>query len=321
MAAGPFDAMVNSAHRGKSADEVAALDVDALKGVSDNDRQHLIDAFGIRTIGDLGRHRFVRTALAVVNNSSHIGHDPGPDDKWSTLFQAAPLAKYQQHPMQFRLDFGPIYYRGRLDGTARVLVVGQDPAANELVGHRAFVGASGQRIQAFLRRLGIRRDYLMVNTFLYPVFGQFFGELRSLSQDEQVLGFRNNVLDRTADTNTIEAVIAVGAAARDAVERWPRSAEYEVANVTHPSARDHEQLLANWNDRLARLREIVQPEVGVGIDTSNFGTDFTDADHEPIPRYDLPFGMPDWHGVRSHARRGRNDDGSTNHKEILWKAP
>jgi hypothetical protein len=94
-----------------------------------------------------------------------------------------------------------------------------------------------------------------------------------------------------------------------------------VANITHPSARDHEQLLANWNERLGRLRQIVQPEVGVEIDTTNFGTDFTDADHEPIPRYDLPFGMPDWHGVGSHARRGRNDDGSTNHKEILWKAP
>ncbi len=321
MAAGPFDAMVNAAHRGKSADEVAQLDVDALKGVSDFDRRHLMDAFGIRTIGDLGRHRFILSALAVVNNSSGIGHDPGPDHRWAALFQGAPLEKYQQHPNVFRLDFGPVYYRGRLDGTARVLIVGQDPAANELVGHRAFVGASGQRVQAFLRRLGIRRDYLMVNTFLYPVFGQFFGELRTLSQDPQILGFRNRVLDQIADTSPLEAVMAVGAAARDAVERWPRSTEFEVANITHPSARDHEQLLANWNDRLGRLRGIVQPEVGNDVDTTNFGTDFTDADHEPIPRYDLPFGMPEWHGVGSRARRGRNDDGSTNHKEILWRAP
>lgn len=321
MVAGPFDTMLNVNHRGNSAAELLTLDVDALKGVSAGDKQHLLDAFGIRTIGDLGRNRFFHIALAVVNHGADIGHDPGPDEKWSALFKKAPLAKYQQHPTSFRLDFGPIYYRGRLDGTARVLVVGQDPAANELVGHRAFVGASGQRLQAFLRRLGIRRDYVMVNTFLYPVFGQFFGELRSLSQDPQILGFRNLVLDKVVDISAVEAVIAAGSAARDAVERWPRSIDYEVANITHPSAHDHAQLLANWNDQLSRLRTIVQPEVGIDVDTTNFGTDFTDADHEPIPRYDLPFGMPDWHGVGSHARRARHDDGATNNKEIIWKSP
>jgi hypothetical protein len=321
MVAGPFDTMVNVNHRGKSAADILTLDVDALKGVSDDDKQHLRDAFGIRTIGDLGRNRFVHMALAVVNHGADIGHDPGPDEKWSALFKKAPLAKYQQHPNSFRLDFGPIYYRGRLDGTARVLVVGQDPAANELVGHRAFVGASGQRVQAFLRRLGIRRDYVMVNTFLYPVFGQFFGELRSLSQDPQILGFRNLILEKVADTNAIEAVIAAGSAARDAVERWPRSIDYKVSNITHPSAHDHAQLLANWNDQLMRLRTIVQPEVGSEVDTTNFGTDFTDADNESIPRYDLPFGVPDWHGTGSHARRARHDDGATNNKEIIWEAP
>lgn len=321
MTAGSFDSMVNAAHRGKSAAQIVNLDVDALKGVSAGDKKHLKDAFGVTTVGDLGRNRFARTARAIVEHSAEIGHDPGPDAEWSALFQAAPLAKYHAHPASFRLDFGPAYYRGRLDGTARVLVVGQDPAANELVGHRAFVGASGQRVQAFLRRLGIHRDYLMVNTFLYPVFGQFIGDVRELSRDAEILGYRNRLLDHIANKNPLEAVIAAGAAARDAVERWPRSSDCEVENITHPSAHDHAQLLANWNDALARLRPIVQPEVGVAVDTSNFGTDFTDADHEPVPRYDLPFGVPEWHGVGSHAKRGRLSDGSTNDKEIIWTAP
>src|SRR5439155_1553725 len=31
-------------------------------------------------------------------------------------------------PDQFRVEWGPIFHRGRLDGSARVLVIGQDPA-------------------------------------------------------------------------------------------------------------------------------------------------------------------------------------------------
>jgi hypothetical protein len=48
---------------------------------------------------------------------------------------------------------------------------------------------------------------------------------------------------------------------------------------------------------------------------------WVDADYEPIPRRDLPFGVPDWHGVGSHAVRARKDDNTTDHKRIIWKAP
>lgn len=321
MPAGSFDCMTNVQHHGKSAAELADLDVDAIKGVSAADRQHLREAFGIKTVGDFARNRFVRAARAILEQSVEIGHDPGPDADWSALFKQAPLASYQAHPSAFRLDFGPIYYRGRLDATARVLIVGQDPAANELVGHRAFVGTSGQRLQAFLRRLGIHRDYLMVNTFLYPVFGQFMGDLRELSQDPEILGYRNRLLSYIAAHNPLEAVIAVGAAARDAVQRWPQSAELPVVNITHPSARDHGALLENWNQGLTQLRGIVQPEAGVVPDPSIYGSDFSDADQAPIPRYDLPFGVPDWHGVGSHATRNHHADGSTDNQSITWKAP
>jgi len=321
MAKGSFDDMVVAAHREKSAAEIAELDVDALNGVSAGDKQHLQDAFGIESINDLASNRFARAARTIQEEAQAIDHDPGPDAGWSTFFKNAPLATYQAHPGEFRLDFGPVYYRGRLDGTARVLIVGQDPAPNELVGHRAFVGASGQRIQGFLRRLGIQRDYLMVNTYLYPVFGQFFGTLAQLSQDPDILGFRNEFLDRIADQNPLQAVISVGNAARDAVERWPGAAAFPTHHITHPSALDHAALLANWNEGLAALRPLVEPEAGVAVDNSNYGNDFTPADHEPIPRRDLPFGVPEWHGVGSHASRDRLPNGKTDHKRITWKAP
>jgi hypothetical protein len=321
MPKGSFDPMVVAAHRGKSPAQLLGLDVDALNGVSAGDKQHLQDAFGIRTIGDLASNRFVRAARAIQEEAAGIEHDPGPDVDWTDFFAAAPLATYQAHPNEFRLDFGPIYYRGRLDGTARVLIVGQDPAANELVGHRAFVGASGQRIQGFLRRMGIRRDYLMINTYLYPVFGQFFGTLAQLSQDPTILGFRNVLLDRIADRNPLEAVITVGNAARDAVERWPARTMHPIQHITHPSALDRAALLANWNQGLTALRAIVAPEVGADIDNATYGNDFTPADHEPIPRRDLPFGVPQWHGVGDHATRARLPSGDTDDKRIIWQAP
>lgn len=72
----------------------------------------------------------------------------------------------------FRTEWGPVFHRGRLDGTARVLVVGQDPAQHEEIAHRILVGEAGRRIQGFLRKLGIEKSYVFVNAFLYSAYGQ-----------------------------------------------------------------------------------------------------------------------------------------------------
>ena len=37
------------------------------------------------------------------------------------------------HPVKdFRVEWGPVFHRGRLDGTARILVIGQDPGQHEI---------------------------------------------------------------------------------------------------------------------------------------------------------------------------------------------
>jgi len=83
----------------------------------------------------------------------------------------------------FRLEWGPIFHRGRLDGSARVLVLGQDPGAHESSVRRILVGEAGQRVQGFLHKLGIERSYVMVNTFLYSVLGQAGGEKHATDPD------------------------------------------------------------------------------------------------------------------------------------------
>ena len=44
---------------------------------------------------------------------------------------------------QFRVEWGPIFHRGRLDGSARILVIGQDPAQHETIVRRVLVGEAG----------------------------------------------------------------------------------------------------------------------------------------------------------------------------------
>ena len=65
--------------------------------------------------------------------------DPGPPDSLAEHFARVPSPS---HPKDFWFDWGPIFYRGRLDGSARVLCVGSDPGPTERIPGRC-VEASG----------------------------------------------------------------------------------------------------------------------------------------------------------------------------------
>src|SRR5262245_24556641 len=45
------------------------------------------------------------------------------------------------------------------DGSARILVIGQDPAQHETVIRRVLVGEAGRRLQGLLGKLGITKSY------------------------------------------------------------------------------------------------------------------------------------------------------------------
>ena len=97
--------------------------------------------------------------------------DPGyGQEPFRTLAAEYPEADLYP-PDQFRVEWGPVFHRGRLDGSARVLVLGQDPAQHETIVRRILVGEAGRRLQGFLAKLGVTRSYVLVNTFLYSVYG------------------------------------------------------------------------------------------------------------------------------------------------------
>ncbi|GAA4863265.1 hypothetical protein [Saccharopolyspora cebuensis] len=57
---------VDAAYEGKSLADLADAPVEALQGVSAGDAQHLKDAFGIRTIRDLGTNKYFLWAQAMT---------------------------------------------------------------------------------------------------------------------------------------------------------------------------------------------------------------------------------------------------------------
>src|SRR5947208_1921190 len=152
---------------------------------------------------------------------------------WSLCGNARSKADYPS--ALFRLEWGPVFHRGRLDGSARVLVIGQDPAQHETVVRRILVGEAGQRFQGFLSKLGIDRSYVLVNTFLYSVYGQGGGQKHI--KDQQITDYRNSWLDAIAAHNQLQAVITLGGLADKAYHAWPGAvgAPWKYATVLHPT--------------------------------------------------------------------------------------
>ena len=206
----------------------------------------------------------------------------------------------------FRVEWGPVFHRGRLDGTARVLVIGQDPAQHEVIARRILIGEAGHRLQGFLAKLGIESSYVLVNTFLYSVYGQQGGEHHAA--DPAIVAYREQWLDAVLATAPIEAVIALGHLADGAWQAYTASHPVEAGyvHITHPtqpeSASRHDAtqhpaliaaLLQNWNQGLDAIApHVLHPDVARPLE--HYGSEFAPGDKRPIPMADLPAGSPEW---------------------------
>ena len=159
-------------------------------------------------------------------------YDPGPpkNRRWARLFAQTPdyrrVSLAQLGEERFRWHFGPMFYRGRLrDKRVKVLIIGQEGAQDESLARRAFTGGTGARMQYFLHHLGIDYSYLFLNTFVYPIFGQYDDELRPLAQslESPIVRHRHEVFDYVLARNDVRLVVAVGRAAQETVVTWVES--------------------------------------------------------------------------------------------------
>lgn len=251
-----------------------------------------------------------------------IEFDKGPTQAYARLFADCPdYGPFRQH---FWYDWGPVFYRGRLDGSARVLCVASDPGPTERIAGRTLVGDAGQRVQGFLAKLGLTRSYLCLNAFAYALFPSRGGHGDEVLEDPAQLAWRNRLFDR-ARRPALQAIVAFGAQAQHAVALWPGRGALPLVEVPHPSSRDPKALLSRWRDAVAQLRGIVAPDDDGDASLPNYGTSFRESDYAAIPRRDLPFGAPAFLGDdaagrprrRSSVSRPSPDDGHT----LVWKAP
>jgi uracil-DNA glycosylase len=245
--------------------------------------------------------------------------DPGyVDEPFRTL--CADYPGEEVYPStDFRTEWGPIFHRGRLDGSARVLILGQDPAQHETIPRRILVGEAGQRIQGFLAKLGIDRSYVMINTYLYSVYGQSGGNRHK--DDPQIAAYRNRWIDAILTKSNIEAVVAMGTLADNAWQIWKKTPKGQTTNltyvhITHPTQPESSSggdkvkhaaaikaMLANWNAALTSLKpSVIHPDRAVAFQP--YGTEFKAGDVVEIPEIDMPAGTPPWmRGLRSWAKR------------------
>ena len=226
-------------------------------------------------------------------------------------------------PDQFRVEWGPIFHRGRLDGSARVLVIGQDPAQHETIVRRILVGEAGRRVQGLLAKLGIVHRYVFINTYLYSVYGSVEAKTK---RNAALTAYRHRWLEALLIAQQVEAVLALGQAADQAWALWKstpagQGVDVAYAAVTHPTQPESSsqgdkaklaaattRMLRNWNTALQAVSASIQhPDMPTALQP--YGDRWTDGDRVAIPACDLPAGLPAWmHEQDGWARRAGATD-------------
>ncbi len=170
-------------------------------------------------------------------------YDPGPprNRKWPRLFSETPnyraIGVRVMNREFFRWHFGPMYYRGRLiDNQVKVLIIGQEGAQDESLTHRSFTGGTGSRLQHLLTHIGITHHYLFLNTFAYPIAGQYGGKkIQWLAQgiESPIRHQRHKLFNYVLERNDVRLVIAVGRAAKESVQTWVHSRDGNCSEESH----------------------------------------------------------------------------------------
>lgn len=251
--------------------------------------------------------------------------DPGPPA--AIAQHLANVPSYASRRELFWYDWGAVFYRGRLDGSAKLLGIASDPGPTERIAGRTLVGDAGQRVQGFLAKLGLTRSYVLVNAYAYALLPSKAPQARPLLSDPAHRAWRNHFYDAVSGPG-LEAVVAFGAEAQAALALWGSKPNVLTLAVPHPSSRDATRLVNEWRGAITQLRASVSPDPDGDPTLPNYGTRFAERDYARIPARDLPFGVPAWFGDDAWGRRAQprhNNSvarpGSDLRHTLVWRAP
>ncbi|MEZ6186197.1 MAG: hypothetical protein R3F62_14455 [Planctomycetota bacterium] len=246
-------------------------------------------------------------------------YDRGPRGKVAKHLREAPAYPNEgAYEDVFWDDWGPVFYRGRLNGDARVIGIASDPGPTESLPfiRRSLVGDAGQRTQGFLEKLGLTESYVLVNAFTYPTRPSKVEQGHQVMDDfPEQLAWRNDFYDLLYDKGGVQGIVVLGAQAEVAFEAWNRSRmdrglgdlrdEVTVVVGAHPSSGRTEwqsrELARGWRVAVEKLREVVTPDDAELAKQPNFGDVFSEVDYAEIPPGDLPKASQAYPWVRDNS--------------------
>ena len=260
----------------------------------------------------------VRAVLRPIPAAEMVQSDAGPTGATKTLMDATPDYEAEVgDSTTFWYAFGPVLYRGRLDGSARVLCIASDPGPSECLpfARRTLIGDSGQKTQGFLAKLGLTRSYVLVNAFAVAMRpSQKTKGLQVLKTNVAIRTARHGLYDILLAGGALQAVVAFGDVAHQAYDLWEASNPAVQAipsfKLAHPAAVDRDATgddaaLKGWAKAVKKLRTIVTPDADGDASGPNFGAYFTELDYGRVPRWDLPPMAPAYVGDDSWGRAAK----------------
>jgi hypothetical protein len=256
-----------------------------------------------------------RLTLRPIPPAELAQADKGPTGAMKTFMDSVPDYRAEVGDTDtFWYAFGPVLYRGRLDGSARLLGIASDPGPAECLPfmRRTLVGDSGQKTQGFLAKLGLARSYVLVNAFavaLHP--GKAAKGRHLLANNAALKVWRHGFFDRLLAGGGVQAIVAFGDHAQAAYDLWAASnsavAQVPVVKIPHPAAVDrdgsgNDAALKKWTRAVTRLRGFITPDAEASARGPNYGSYVTENDYARIPRWDLPAAAPPYAGDDSWGR-------------------
>ena len=184
-------------------------------------------------------------------------------------------------------------FRGRLD-EATVLVVADQHSHDDMMRGRALIGDAGQKLQHFLRNMGITQSYAIIRTLPVDTLGLDAKKVRKISTHKQVERVRKAVLERILSRNNTLVILTVGEHAADAVSKL-NTDKISVFNLKSASDKNAAE---DWSKQLKRILKVKYPR-----DDQKLERAFTYKDKDwkntrlEINRRDLPFGTVRWIGT------------------------
>jgi hypothetical protein len=256
-----------------------------------------------------------RQIMRPITAAELAEFDVGPNATMRAIFDATPdyLAATGEESV-FWHHFGNLFYRGRLDGTARVMCIASKPGPAECLPfvRRSLVGDSGQKTQGFLTKLGLTRSYVLVNALSVAMIPSAKTKgLAILQNNQPIMQARHAMYNALLAGGGLQVIVAFGEVAHKAVDLWqqtnPAVRNVRRFDLAHPAAVDRDGSgndlpLKGWAKAIEQLRGIITPDADGDATVPNYGSYVTETDYVRIPRRDLPKFAPVYVGDDSWGR-------------------